>query len=158
MKMRILACLIILFSGIATMTMAIAEDIMIGNLMLHDPWVKATIGNKPVTGGYLMIHNHGEDDDRLIAVEASFAGKSEIHEMNIVNDVMQMRPLPDGLVIPAGEHVMLKSGGYHLMFMKLKEPILADTNYPVTLVFQRAGRIEINIMAKDLKDMHKHTQ
>ena len=149
--------LMLMLASLIPISLAQAEEIMIGDLMLHDPWISATIGNKPVTGGYVMIHNHGDHDDRLIGIAAAFAGKVEIHEMSMVNDVMRMRPLADGLPLPAGEKVMLEPGGYHFMFMKLNQPIAADTMYPVTLIFEKAGEIEIAIMAKDIKDMDKHS-
>ena len=157
MKKRFIAILFILLTNMSVAIFAQAEDIMAGDLMLHDLWMKATIGNKPVTGGYLTIHNHGDFDDRLIGVEAAFAGKSEIHQMNMVNDVMQMRPLIDGLALPAGEHVMLEPGGYHLMIMELKEPITAETSYSVTLIFDKAGRVPVTLLARDLKDAHSHS-
>lgn len=157
MKKRFIAILFVLLTNMSVAIFAQAEDIMAGDLMLHDLWMKATIGKKPVTGGYVTIHNHGEIDDRLIGVEAAFAGKSEIHEMNMVDDVMQMRPLNNGLAVPAGEHVVLAPGGYHLMFMQLKEPIAANTGYPVTLIFDKAGRILVTLLARDLKDSHSHS-
>ena len=152
-----IAGLMLMLASLIPISLAQAEEIMIGDLMLHDPWISATIGNKPVTGGYVMIHNHGDHDDRLIGIAAAFAGKVEIHEMSMVNDVMRMRPLADGLPLPAGEKVMLEPGGYHFMFMKLNQLIAADTMYPVTLIFEKAGEIEIAIMAKDIKDMDKHS-
>ena len=157
MKKRFITILFLLLANMSVAIFAQAEDIMAGDLMLHDLWMKATIGNKPVTGGYLMIHNHGDSDDRLIGVEAAFAGKSEIHEMNMVDDVMQMRPLIDGLAVQAGEHVMLAPGGYHLMFMQLKEPIAAETSYSVTLIFDKAGRVPVTLLAKDIKDSYSHS-
>jgi copper(I)-binding protein len=145
MKNRFIAILFVLLANMSVAIFAQAEDIMAGDLMLHDLWMKAT------------IHNHGDSDDRLIGVEAAFAGKSEIHEMNMVDDVMQMRPLIDGLAVPAGEHVMLAPGGYHLMFMQLKEPIAAETSYSVTLIFDKAGRVPVTLLAKDIKDSHSHS-
>ncbi len=149
--------LMLISSGIMVLANVHADEIQIGDLILHDPWIKATTGNKPVTGGYVMIDNQGNSDDRLIGVATDFAGKSEIHEMKMVNDVMKMRPLADGLVLPAGEHTMLKPGGYHLMFMKLKEPITVDQSYDVTLIFEKAGTVEISLMAKNPNGMQSHS-
>ena len=54
-----------------------------------------------------------------------------------------MRELEKGLEIPAGATVMLKPGGYHIMFMGLKAPFAKDAKVPVTLVFEKAGSIDI---------------
>ena len=111
-------CLVFGFSNIA-----IADGIKFMQLEIEDAWIKETPPNHPVTGGYLKIENNGNTADILIGVSADFAMKSEIHEMKMEGDVMKMRPLVNGLVIPENEEVHLKPGGYHLMFMKLKQRI-----------------------------------
>ena len=58
-------------------------------------------------------------------------------------NVMRMRELEKGLEIPAGATVMLKPGGYHIMFMGLKAPFAKDAKVPVTLVFEKAGSLDI---------------
>ena len=55
------------------------------------------------------------------------------------DDVMIMRPVSDGLVIPAGETVQLAPSGYHLMFMQLNQPHIVDEPFTATLIFERAG-------------------
>jgi len=58
---------------------------------------------------------------------------------------MRMRELEKGLEIPAGATVMLKPGGYHIMFMELKAPLAKDAKVPVTLVFEKAGSIDVDL-------------
>ena len=111
------------------------DGLMISNLEL-----RATAPSAGATAGYVTIHNHGEADDRLIGVEASFAGKAELHEMKLVGDVMKMRPLENGIAIPAGGMVTLQKGADHLMFMQLQEPINLDQSYEITLIFEKAGK------------------
>ena len=111
------------------------------NLMIKEPILRATAPNAGATAGYLTIHNHSQTDDRLIAVKAEFARKSEIHEMKMVGDVMRMRPLEGGIIIPAGGMALLEKGGNHLMFMGLTEQIKFEEDYQFTLVFEKAGEI-----------------
>lgn len=111
------------------------------NLMIKEPILRATAPNAGATAGYLTIHNHSQTDDRLIAVKAEFARKSEIHEMKMVGDVMKMRPLEGGIIIPAGGMALLEKGGNHLMFMGLTEQIKFEEDYQFTLVFEKAGEI-----------------
>ena len=111
------------------------------NLMIKEPILRATAPNAGATAGYLTIHNHSQTDDRLIAVKAEFARKSEIHEMKMVGDVMKMRPLEGGIIIPAGGMALLKKGGNHLMFMGLTEQIKFEEDYQFTLVFEKAGEL-----------------
>ncbi|CAN0561827.1 unnamed protein product [Ectocarpus sp. 12 AP-2014] len=58
---------------------------------------------------------------------------------------MRMQHLPGGIEIPAGEAVTLAPGGLHLMFMALSSPIEEGQPIPVTLEFQHAENIEIEL-------------
>lgn len=132
----------------ASLKSASADDMRLGDLIISDPWLKATQSGKPVTGGYLTIRNDGMIDDYLLEASAAFSGKTEIHEMKITNDIMQMRPLSEGLFIPAGETVMLKPGGYHVMFMGLNQPLSEEGEFEVVLNFKHAGSIRVMFDAK----------
>jgi copper(I)-binding protein len=99
-----------------------------------------------VAGAYFIVTNSGTADDRLIAVSTPVAGTAEIQQMQMEGDVMKMKALPDGLVIPAGGSVTLKPGGYHLMFMELKAPLVEGQSIPVTLTFEKAGKVEIEVL------------
>ena len=128
-------------------------------LMVGDVSLRATVGGMKATGGYVSIHNHGEHDDRLVGVTAAFAKKSEIHTMETVDGVMKMRPMANGLVIPAGEIMVLKPGGMHLMFMGLDEALAPGSMYQVILQFETAGDIRVKATAKrpgDIKVMMNH--
>lgn len=120
-----------------------AHDYRLGNLVIDHPHARATAPGAPVGGGYLVIRNTGEAADRLVEVRADFAEQAQIHEMRMEGDVMRMRPLAEGLEIAPGESVELKPGGYHLMFMGLKAPLVEGESRSVTLVFEKAGEIEV---------------
>lgn len=105
----------------------------------------------------MTIKNTGDSDDKLIGVESPAAGRAEIHEMAMVNDVMKMRKLDDGVVIPAGQTVELKPGGLHMMFFNVKKPFAEGDKVPVTLIFEKAGKVEIVLSAGSAKgDAHQH--
>lgn len=114
-----------------------------GSLELSEGTTKAMLPGQPVGGGYVTIKNTGDSDDKLIGVESSSAGRAEIHEMAMVNDVMKMRKLDDGIVIPAGQTVELKPGGLHMMFFDVKKPFAEGDKVPVTLIFEKAGKVAV---------------
>ena len=91
-------------------TKGYTDVIKFNQLVIEDPWIKESPSNHPVTGGYLTIRNLGKTEDILINVSADFAMKSEIHEMKMERDVMKMRSLENGLIIPAGGEIHLKPG------------------------------------------------
>ncbi|WP_246018439.1 copper chaperone PCu(A)C [Pelagibacterium montanilacus] len=123
-----------------------AEDVVqAGNLVISGPFARATNPGAPVGGGYFAVTNTGEADDRLIAVEADVSERVEIHEMAHEGDVMTMRELADGLVIPAGETVTLAPGGFHLMFMNLETAFVEGEAVDVVLDFENAGRVPLSL-------------
>ena len=148
---------IILVMGIAllSVTFALSQETKIGDLTIHNPTIRATPPNAPVSGGYMKIINTGTSADRLIGGSVSFAGKVEIHEMTMDNDVMKMRKLAKGLEIPAGGEVILKRGGLHVMFMKMSEQMKTGEVRKVKLMFQNAGEVEIMFEVKPISSMHK---
>ena len=102
---------------------AYAQETKAGDLVITQPWSRATPGGAKIAGGFLTIENKGSAPDRLISGAGDFAGKVEIHEMAVNNGIMTMRPLDKGLVIEPGKTVKLAPGGYHLMLMDLKAPL-----------------------------------
>lgn len=129
---------------------AAAHSVKIGQIEITDLWTRATPPRAPAAGGFLTITNLGDEADRLIAVSSPAAEIGEVHEMKVEDGVMTMRALEDGLEIPAHSSVTLAPGGYHIMFIDLKEPIVAGTDVPVTLTFEKAGVLETVLHAEPI--------
>lgn len=121
-----------------------AEPVKLGDLTITSPSVRAMVPGAKVAGGFLTIENGGKDADKLISVSTTVVKRVEVHEMSMENNVMKMRKLDGGLDLPAGETVELKSGGYHLMFIQPEKPYKEGETVPVTLEFEKAGKVEIN--------------
>ena len=126
-------------------TPAFAHDITLGALELNGPFARATLPNAPVAGGFVTIVNTGTEDDRLVSASAHIARETQIHEMAMEGDVMKMRQLADGIAIPAGETVTLEPGGLHLMMMGLNGPLVEGETVPVTLTFEKAGTVVLDL-------------
>ncbi|QIP09571.1 copper chaperone PCu(A)C [Bradyrhizobium symbiodeficiens] len=124
---------------------ALADDVKAGDLVISQPWSRATPGGAKVAGGYLVIENKGTAPDRLIGGSADIAGKFEIHEMAVENGVMKMRALDKGLTIEPGKTVKFAPGGYHLMLQELKGPFKQGDKVPVTLQFEKAGKVAVSL-------------
>jgi copper(I)-binding protein len=115
----------------------------LGDLTVTSPWTRATPGGAKIAGGYLKITNNGTSADRFTGAKSDAADRVEIHEMSMSDGVMKMRPLPNGVEIKPGETVELKSGGYHLMFMDLKQPLKQGDTLKATLQFEKAGSLDV---------------
>jgi copper(I)-binding protein len=124
---------------------ALAEEVKAGDLVITQAWSRATPGGAKIGGGYLTIENKGSAPDRLIGGSADVAGKVQVHEMAMSNGVMTMHPLDNGLTIEPGKTVKLAPGGYHLMLFDLKSPLKQGDKVPLTLEFEKAGKVKLSL-------------
>ena len=124
-----------------TVTSAYAQ-----NVSVQGAWARATVQGQKASGAFMTLT--AKADTRLVGVSTSVAGVAEVHEMKMDNNVMQMRALPDGLVLPAGKVVALQPGGYHVMLMDLKLPLQKDTTIAMTLRFKDAKGAESSMDIK----------
>jgi periplasmic copper chaperone A len=135
-----------------------AHDYKLGSLSIGHPWARATPPAARVGAGYFTVTNNGSQPDRLIS--AKFVGSEtvELHEMTNEAGVMRMRELRDGYEILPGQKLELKPGGFHLMFMGLKAGLAEGQSVKGELVFQRAGRVEIEfkVEAMGARQNHDH--
>lgn len=122
-----------------------AEEVKAGDLVITQAWSRATPGGAKTGGGYLTIENKGTAADRLIGGSSDAVGKVEVHEMAMNNGIMTMRPLDKGLTIEPGKTVKLAPGGFHLMLMNLKAPLKQGDKLPITLEFEKAGKVQVSL-------------
>jgi hypothetical protein len=122
-----------------------AQEIKAGGLVLSHAWARATPGGAEVGGGYLTIENKGTAPDKLLGGSSPASAEIEVHEMAMKNDVMTMRPVSGGLSIPPGQTITFAPGGYHIMMMGLKAPLKQGDRVPMTLQFEKAGKVNVTL-------------
>lgn len=128
-----------------------ARDSQAGDIAISQPWARATAPAARNGAGYLTLRNGGNRPERLVSVSADqVAARVEIHTMTFDGGVMRMRPLPDGLEIPARGEAALAPGGNHLMFLGLKRPLRQGESVPVTLRFERAGLVRVTLTVEPI--------
>ena len=132
-----------LFAAAIWIGQACAQAVKVGDLQIDHAWSRATPAGAKVGGGYLVITNTGSAPDRLTGGSSPVAGKVEIHEMAMKDNVMTMRPLAGGLAIEPGKSVTLAPGGYHIMFGNLKSPLKEGSKVKATLEFEKAGKVDV---------------
>jgi copper(I)-binding protein len=133
---------------------AAAHDYKLGALEIAQPWARATPPSAPAGGGFLKITNTGTTPDRLISASSPAAELVQVHEMKMDGNVMRMREVEKGLEIPASGSVTLAPGGFHLMMMGLKGPLKQGTSVLLTLVFEKAGRIDVELAVEAMGASH----
>ncbi len=144
---RLLAAL--LFLAVAAPALAADQTV---EIIISNPWSRATPKTVPVGVGYMTIENAGNVPDRLIGIECACAERVELHETTTRDGVMHMAPLPDGLEIPAGATVELGPGGTHVMFMGLTAPFKEYERFPATLIFEKSGSLVVRFEIHPLRD------
>lgn len=105
-------------------------------------WARATPGGAKTAAVYMTLVNKGTADDRLLSVSTPVAGVAELHTSTMENGVTRMRPV-EALDVKPGTPTVLKPGGYHVMLMDLKGPLVAGQSFAVSLTFEKAGRIDV---------------
>jgi periplasmic copper chaperone A len=126
------------------------KPIKAGDLLIETTWLREPPDGARVAGGFMRITNQGQSPDRLIGGSTAFAKRLEVHEMAVVDGVMRMRELTAGIEIKPGQTVELKPGGLHVMFMELVERPKAGESRKTTLVFEKAGKVEIDMTVTPL--------
>lgn len=111
-------------------------------VMVTGPWARASIGKNGAA--FVTVVNTGKSDDKLVDVMSDVAKRVELHTHKMEGNIMRMRPI-DNVRIPAGKTVMLKPGGHHVMLMGLTGKLREGGEFPLTLVFEKAGKMQVTV-------------
>ena len=118
----------------------------------HGYWARAAM-----TGGnsaaYMLLHNHGAEDDALIGASSDIADAVELHLSKMNADGTMEMIQQEKIDLPADGEVDLMPGSYHVMFIGLKQDLAVGGEFTLTLTFEKAGDVTITIPVKDAADM-----
>ncbi len=125
---------------------AATQKFALGQIEIGNAWARASMAAARTGGGFFTLANNGAAPDRLIAASSPAAERVEIHAIKVVGSDLRMRELADGLAVAPGITLTLKPRGYHLMLLDLKAPLEQGGRVPVTLTFEKAGNIDIELV------------
>ena len=129
----------------------LSSSAIAGGIKIEDAYARSSGKMAKAGAAFMVIHNHANIDDRLIAVSSVAAKIVQLHRHTKSDDgVMKMEHVPDGFVVPANGSHMLSRGRDHVMFMGLTTPWENGQIIPLTLVFKNAGEMDIRLTV-DLK-------
>jgi copper(I)-binding protein len=134
---------------------AAAHEFTRGDVTVAHPWARATPGGAKVGGAYLEIKAADGKGDRLIAAHSPVAGNAEIHNHIMDGGIARMRRV-EAVPVAGGTSVVLEPGGYHVMLVDLKQPLKEGDLIKLTLVFERAGEIEVDATVEPIGAMGPH--
>lgn len=123
-------------------SLAAAQEQTAGNVTVSKAWARATAGGARNGAAFLEVSAKAAGGDRLVAAKSNAASRVELHTHIHEGGVMKMRRI-DAIDVPAGQTVVLKPGGLHVMLLDLRQPLKAGEALKLTLVFEKAGEINI---------------
>lgn len=136
------------------------HEFKIGKIEIEKPYARATMPQQVSGAAFMTIENDGKVNDKLVKAESPVAKSVQIHLMEMTaGDVMKMREVN---YIDLGADSKIKmhpGGGYHIMLVELKKPLTAGEEFPLTLYFEKAGKIEVAVKVKAAttgSDKHQH--
>jgi copper(I)-binding protein len=129
---------------------AVGQEYKAGAINIEAPWIRATPIGAAVAAGYMTIQNTGKESDRLVGGSTDIAGKFQVHEMSMSGGMMKMRELSNGLELKPRKSVELKPGSYHIMLLDLKRPLKEDDKVKGTLVFEKAGTVDVEYAVRSM--------
>lgn len=135
-----------LFGAAIAATFLAATSAFAADIVIDEPYVRSSTPNSKTGAAFMTLMNNGDQDDRLIAARSDVAGRVELHtHIEDANGVMKMTEIEAGIPIAAGEAHAMKRGGDHVMFMGLTGPLEQGSEITVTLTFEKAGDVEVQI-------------
>jgi hypothetical protein len=122
-----------------------------GDGHVHDASATSEEDESARTNGvvYLTLKNDGSVDERLISASSDVAMTAELHTVNMVDGVMQMRQAVDGIELPAGETVRFEPGGLHIMLIGLTRALEPGDEFSVSLTFEHAAELTVRAEVRD---------
>ena len=150
--------------AVSALTLASAHDAAVGDIRIEHPYATPSLAGVPTGAAYLVsILNDGKTPDKLLHAATPVSAGVEIHTMSVdAQGVMRMRQV-DGIALAPKAVVTMKPGmGYHLMLVGLKRALKEGDSFPMTLEFERAGKVEVKVVVQapkasaDMADMHMH--
>jgi copper(I)-binding protein len=130
-------------AGVA-LTCAAAAPCRAGAVDVADAVVPATPAPGADVPLLMRITNHAAETDALLRVRCPFANFSERQTVDYGEGAPANRAVP-AIPLPAGGEVLLSTGGYHVMLLQTREPLVAGQSLTCAAAFRNAGALEINV-------------
>ena len=148
-----------LFIAAIQLLLVLCSSLSAGQIMITDAYARSSGPLAKAGAAYMRIMNYSDESDRLISVQSDIAKKTELHtHFTDDNGVMKMLRVEEGIEIGAMKKHSLVRGGQHIMFMGLKEPFETGKIIPLTLLFEKAGEVGIEIFIDQDRKEKKHSQ
>jgi copper(I)-binding protein len=129
---------------------AVAHDSSVGDIhIVHAFATPSLAGSGNGAAYFVTLENTGDKPDRLLRASTPVAASVELHNMGMdAQGVMRMREV-DGIALAPKASIKMRPGmGFHLMLIGLRQPLKEGATFPMTLSFERAGKVEVKVVVQ----------
>ena len=141
--------LLVLLSG----GFAYAQTSAQNTIVVERPWARATPVGARTGVVYVTLFNNGSSSDSLVSAATPVADQVQFHSATEENGVSRMREMRTVDVTP-GAKVAFSPGGLHIMVVGLKQPLKEGKTFPLTLNFEKAGKVDVTVPIEKVGAMH----
>jgi hypothetical protein len=134
---------------------ALAADTRVGQVVVHDPWARASLGAMRTSAAYMTIEVTGDLADRLIAAASPIAEYAQLHAEVMEQGIAKMRPVAAVEIAP-GTPTVLAPGGLHLMLTGLRNKLVEGQTMPLELTFENAGKVALEVPIRGMSGGSDH--
>ena len=134
---------------IVAATAAHAHDFQVGGVTIEHPWARATAPAAQAGAAYFILTTQAEAPDLLVTASTPVAERVELHTHLMDDGIMRMRPV-EAIEVSPGTPTVLEPGGLHVMLMGLQGPLVESETFPLTLVFETAGEVTVDVMVQSI--------
>ncbi|SRR5258708_4952935 len=113
-------------------------------IVVERPWARATPAGAKTGAAYVTLVNNGGSGDGLLSAATPVADQVQFHSASEENGVSRMREMRT-VEVPPGVRVAFSPGGLHIMLVGLKQPLKEGQTFPLTLTFEKAGKIDVMV-------------
>lgn len=129
-------------------TAAFGQEYRAGEVRILQPWARASAGPARAAAAYMGLETAGAGD-RLIAASSPAASRATLHIQIIENEIAKMRRV-EAIAVDPGEATVLRPGGLHIMLTGLTAPLKEGARFPLTLTFEKAGKVEVEVIVRGI--------
>lgn len=145
-----------LIVGYALTGPAVAADpVKVGDVVIHEPWARVSIGNAPNSAAYMTLETMGDAADSLVSGATPAAETVELHTHIMEEGVAKMRPV-EAIEVAPGTPTVLEPGGLHVMLIDLTGPLEEGSTIALTLEFETAGEVTLDVPVRGMSGSTGH--
>lgn len=144
----------ILYFLILVPVMLISSKTFAAGVSVEHAYARAVPQGQPNSAAFMVLTNTTGHDRALVDARSNVSKAVELHTHTMEGGMMRMRRVKQ-IDIKAGSTTELKPGGFHVMFIGLKQALNVGDKVYLELVFDDGEVTKLSIPVKMVAGMHK---